>query len=213
MIDLYYWTTPNGHKITIFLEETGLQYRIVPVNLETGEQFKPDFLAISPNHHIPVIIDHKPTDSEQPLTMIESGAILLYLAQKTGKLLPREVHAREQAMQWLFWQMSTLGPMASQMFFFRLMAKEKIPYALDHYMEQVRQCFAIMDKRLADNDFLGGDYSIADITCYPWVANYAYYKQDINELPKLKRWLNAIKARPAVERAYAKAKEINPKVK
>ena len=210
MIDLYYWTTPNGHKITIFLEETGLEYAITPVNINKGEQFDPAFLAISPNNRIPAIVDHAPKDGGPPLGMFESGAILLYLADKIGKLVPADFRARLDCIQWLFWQMGNLGPMAGQNHHFRLYAPEKLEYAMTRYLKETGRLYAVMNKRLRDREFIAGDYSIADIACYPWVQPERH-GQSIDEFPHLGRWKAAIAARPAVQRAYALAKAINPK--
>ncbi len=209
MIDLYYWTTPNGHKITIFLEETGLPYTIKPVNIGKGEQFTPEFLAIAPNNRIPAIVDHAPPDGGGPLSIFESGAILLYLAGKTGRFYPNDLRGRCDAAQWLFWQMGGLGPMAGQNHHFAQYAPEKIPYAIERYVKETGRLFRVMDTRLADREYLAGDYSIADMACYPWVLPERQ-GQDVEQFPHLKRWLAAIKARPAVARAYALAKKINP---
>ena len=208
MIDLYYWTTPNGHKITIFLEETGLRYTIKPVNISKGDQFTPEFLAISPNNRIPAIVDHDPPDGGQPLPMFESGAILLYLAGKTGRFYPDDLRGRCVAAQWLFWQMGGLGPMAGQNHHFALYAPEKIPYAINRYVKETGRLYRVLDKRLAEREFIAGDYGIADMACYPWVRPERQGQQ-IDEFPHLKRWLATIKARPAVERAYAVAKRVN----
>ncbi len=210
MIDLYYWTTPNGHKITIFLEETGLPYKITPINIGKGEQFKPDFLAVSPNNRIPAIVDHAPADKGKPISIFESGAILLYLADKTGKLIAKDLRGRNDTTQWLFWQMGNLGPMAGQVNHFAHYAVEKLPYAIERYTKEVNRLFGVMNKRLADREYLAGAYSIADIACYPWVVPWERQGQNIADFPHLKRWLESIAARDAVKRAYAKAKEINP---
>jgi GST-like protein len=210
MIDLHYWTTPNGHKITIFLEETGLPYRIIPVNIGKGEQFKADFLAVAPNNRIPAIVDHAPPGGGKPISVFESGAILLYLADKTGKFIGKDVRARTETIQWLFWQMGGLGPMAGQYNHFGHYALDKIPYAIDRYRNEVNRLYGVMNRRLADRDYLAGDYSIADMASYPWVVPWERQSQNIADFPHLKRWLEAIAARPAVKRAYAKAKEINP---
>ncbi len=209
MLDLYYWTTPNGHKVTIFLEETGLPYTIKPVNIGKGEQFAQDFLAIAPNNRIPAIVDHSPPDGGGPLSLFESGAILLYLAGKTGRFYPRDLRGRCEVAQWLFWQMGGLGPMAGQNHHFALYAPEKLPYAIDRYVKETGRLYRVMDKRLADREYLAGEYSIADMACYPWVQP-ARQGQDVEEFPHLKRWLAAIKSRPAVERAYALVASINP---
>ncbi|MFZ3359729.1 MAG: glutathione binding-like protein [Xanthobacteraceae bacterium] len=209
MIDLYYWTTPNGHKITIFLEETGLPYRIIPVNISKGDQFKPEFLAIAPNNRIPAIVDRAPADGGKPISVFESGAILLYLAEKTGKFLPTDVRQNVDVMQWLFWQMGGLGPMAGQNHHFSQYAPEKIPYAIERYVKETNRLYGVLNKRLADRDFMAGDYSIADMATYPWVVPYERQGQKLEDFPHLKRWFETIKSRPAVVRAYDKAKSIN----
>jgi GST-like protein len=208
MLDLYYWTTPNGHKITIFLEETGLAYNLKPVNISKGDQFDPAFLAISPNNRIPAIVDHDPPDGGPPLPMFESGAILLYLAGKTRRFYPDDLRGRCDVAQWLFWQMAGLGPMAGQAHHFRLYAPEKIPYAINRYTKECGRLYRVLDRRLADRAFLANDYSIADMACYPWIRPERQ-GQDMSEFPNLARWHAAIKARPAVERAYAIAKRVN----
>lgn len=211
MIDLHYWTTPNGHKITLFLEETGLPYRIHPVNIGKGEQFAPDFLKISPNNRIPAIVDQAPADGGAPLSLFESGAILLYLAEKTGKLLPGDGRGRAEVSQWLFWQVGGLGPMAGQNGHFRLAAPEPIPYAIERYTNETNRLYGVLDKRLADRAFLAGaDYSIADIASYPWIVPYERHAQSLDDFPHLKRWFEAIHARPATVRAYEIAAKINP---
>jgi GST-like protein len=214
MIDLHYWTTPNGHKITIFLEEVGLPYRVVPVNIGKGDQFKPEFLAIAPNNRIPAIVDHEPTGGGAPISLFESGAILLYLADKTGKLIPQDLRGRAETLEWLFWQMAGLGPMAGQNGHFNHAAPEKIPYAINRYERETARLFAVLDKRLRDRDFVAGagrgEYSIADIASYPWTKSYARLNQTIEDFPNLQRWQATIAARAATERAYALADEINP---
>jgi GST-like protein len=210
MIDLHYWTTPNGHKITLFLEETGLPYRIFPVNIGKGDQFKPDFLAIAPNNRIPAIVDHEPVDGGPPLALFESGAILLYLAEKTGQLIPADLRGRNQAIQWLFWQVGGLGPMAGQNHHFVRFAPERIPYAMDRYVKETARLYGVMNTRLADHAYLAGEaYSIADIAAYPWIVPHALQKQDLGDFPHLKRWFEAIEARPATIRAYALAAKYN----
>jgi GSH-dependent disulfide-bond oxidoreductase len=209
MIDLYYWTTPNGHKITIFLEETRLPYKIIPVNISNGEQFKPEFLAISPNNRIPAIVDHKPKDGGAPISVFESGAILLYLAEKTGGFIRTDLRRKIEVTQWLFWQMAGLGPMAGQNHHFGQYASEKIPYAIDRYVKETNRLYGVLNKRLADRQFIAGDYSIADMASYPWIVPYERQGQKLEDFPHLKRWFESIKARPAVVRAYARAKEIN----
>ena len=209
MIDLYYWTTPNGHKITIFLEEAGLPYRMVPVNISRGEQFKPEFLRISPNNRIPAIVDDAPATGGRPVSVFESGAILQYLAEKTGKFLPKDLHGRVEVMQWLFWQMGGLGPMAGQNHHFGQYAPEKIPYAIERYAKETNRLYGVLDKRLADREFVAGDYSIADMASYPWIVPYERQGQKLDDFPNVKRWFETIRARPAIMRAYELAKKIN----
>lgn len=209
MIDLYYWTTPNGHKITIFLEEAGLPYTICPINIGKGDQFQPDFLSIAPNNRIPAIVDHAPADGGAAISIFESGAILQYLAEKTGQFLPANERDRTEVMQWLFWQMGGLGPMLGQNHHFSQYAPEKIPYAIDRYVRETARLYGVCDRRLADRDYLAGEYSIADMAAYPWIVPYEKQGQNLADFPNLQRWFHAIKARPAVERAYAKAKDVN----
>jgi GSH-dependent disulfide-bond oxidoreductase len=209
MIDLYYWTTPNGHKVTMFLEEAGVPYRIVPVNISTGEQFKPDFLKISPNNRMPAIVDDEPAEAGPPLSVFESGAILLYLAEKTGQFIPKVLHGRADVLQWLFWQMGGLGPMAGQNHHFSHYAPDKLPYAIGRYVNETNRLYGVLNRRLADREFLAGDYSIADMASYPWIVPHERQGQKLEDFPHLKRWFDAIWARPAVKRAYARAKEIN----
>lgn len=205
MIELYYWTTPNGHKITIFLEEVGLPYTIIPVNIGAGEQFKPEFLKISPNNRIPAIVDTEPTTGGEPISIFESGAILLYLAEKTGQLIPQDLRPRVEVLQWLFWQMGGLGPMAGQNHHFSQYAPEKIEYAINRYVKETGRLYAVLDKRLADREFVAGDYSIADIAIYPWIVPYERQGQNLADFPNLQRWFETIKERPATIRAYEKA--------
>jgi GST-like protein len=210
MIDLYYWTTPNGHKITMFLEETGLPYRIIPVNISTGAQFDPQFLAIAPNNRIPAIVDRAPRGGGEPLSVFESGAILLYLAEKTAQLLPTDTRGRFEVIQWLFWQMAGLGPMAGQNHHFARYAPMRIAYAVERYVKETNRLYGVLNKRLADRAFIAGDYSIADIAAYPWVVPYEAQGQRLEDFPHLKRWFHAIRDRQATVRAYAKAVEVNP---
>lgn len=205
MIDLYYWTTPNAHKITMFLEEVGLPYSIIPVNIGTGDQFRPDFLKIAPNNRIPAIVDREPIDGGAPVSVFESGAILLYLAEKTGKLIGDELRDRVEVLQWLFWQMAGLGPMAGQNHHFSQYAPEKLPYAVDRYVNETGRLYAVLNKRLSDREFVAGSYSIADIAAYPWIIPYEIQGQKLDNFPNLKRWFEAIEARPATIRAYEKA--------
>jgi GST-like protein len=207
-LTLYYWTTPNGHKVTMFLEEVGLPYTIAPINIGAGDQFKPEFLAIAPNNRIPAIVDHEPAGGGEPISVFESGAILLYLADKVGKLIPDAVRGRAEVLQWLFWQMGGLGPMAGQNHHFSQYAPEKIPYAIDRYVNETGRLYAVMNKRLSDRPFLAGEeYSIADIASYPWIVPYERQGQNLEDFPHLKRWFEAIQSRPATVRAYAKAEE------
>src|ERR1700674_19624 len=208
MIDVHYWTTPNGHKITMFLEETGLPYRLFPIKIGDGEQFKPEFLAISPNNRIPAIVDTEPAGGGAPISVFESGAILLYLAEKTGKFLPSDLRGRTDVIQWLFWQMAGLGPMAGQNHHFRLYAADKLPHAIDRYVKETNRLYGVLNKRLADRGFVAGDYSIADMASYPWIVPYERQGQDLDEFTHLKRWFETIRARPAVVRAYELAKDI-----
>jgi len=204
MIDLYYWPTPNGHKITIFLEETGMAYRMVPVDIGRGDQFKPEFLAISPNNRMPAIVDHAPGDGGGPLSVFESGAILLYLAEKTGRLLSSDPRGRMRTLQWLFWQVGGLGPMAGQNHHFGSWAPEKIPYAIERYRNETARLYGVLDRRLAQSPFLAGDYSIADIACYPWIAPHERQGQNLGDFRHLGRWFERMRERPAVVRAYEK---------
>lgn len=208
MIDLYYWTTPNGHKITMFCEEAELAYTLYPVNIGKGEQFEPGFLKIAPNNRIPAIVDRAPVDGGEPISIFESGAILLYLADKIGRFIPADLRGRNDALQWLFWQMGGLGPMAGQNHHFGVYAPEKIPYAIKRYVDETHRLYRVLNTRLADREFIAGEYSIADMACYPWIVPYERQQQDINEFPHLKRWLDAIAARPATQRAYTRADEI-----
>jgi GST-like protein len=203
MIELYYWPTPNGHKITLFLEETGVPYRIVPVNIGAGDQFKPDFLAFSPNNRMPAIVDRAPADGGEPIGVFESGAILLYLAEKTGRFIPQDVRGRKSVLEWLFWQMGGLGPMSGQAGHFLNYAPEKIPYAQERYKKEVNRLYGVLERQLARNAFIAGaDYSIADMASYPWVLAWERLQQDITEFPAIARWIEAIEARPARLRAY-----------
>ena len=208
MIDLYYWPTPNGHKITMFLEEAGLDYRIHPVDIGAGDQFKPDFLAIGPNNRMPVIVDDAPEDGGEPVSVFESGAILVYLAEKTGRFLPRDLRGRKTVLEWLFWQMAGLGPMGGQNHHFVQYAPERIPYAMDRYVKETNRLYGVLDRRLAGRAFIGGDeYSIADMACYPWIVPWERQQQDLDAFPDLKRWFEVIHERPGTQRAYAKAED------
>ena len=210
MIDLYYWTTPNGHKITMFLEEAALPYTIQPVNISKGDQFKPEFLAIAPNNRIPAIVDRAPADGGAAIPLFESGAILLYLAEKSGQFLPSEVRGRAHVLQWLFWQMGGLGPMAGQNHHFVQYAPEKIPYAIDRYVKETNRLYGVLNKQLEGRAFIAGDmYTIADMASYPWIVPWTRQGQNLDDFPNLRRWFDAIRARPATVRAYAKADAIN----
>src|SRR5581483_4574048 len=205
----HYWPTPNGHKITIFLEETGLPYRIIPVNIGRGEQFRPEFLAISPNNRMPAMVDHSPAGGGAPISVFESGAILLYLAEKTGRFLPADIRGRVEVLQWLFWQVAGLGPMAGQNHHFAQYAPEKLAYAIDRYVKETSRLYAVLDRRLEDREFVAGQYSIADMASYPWIVPHRRQQQNLDDFPNLKRWFEAIRARPAVARAYEKGKAVN----
>ena len=210
MIDLYYWTTPNGHKITLFLEETGLPYRIVPVNIGRGDQFEPEFLRIAPNNRMPAIVDHAPADGGAPLSVFESGAILLYLADKTKQFIPLVLRGRNMALQWLFWQMGGLGPMAGQNHHFVQYAPEPLPYAIERYVKETARLYGVLNKQLSDGrEFIAGDYSIADMACYPWIVPHERQRQKLEDFPHLARWFERVGQRPATERAYALASEVN----
>lgn len=210
MIDLHFWPTPNGHKITIALEEMALDYRLVPLDITTGAQFAPEFLAISPNNRMPAIVDRAPADGGGAISVFESGAILIYLAEKTGRFLPpaAEPRARKTVLEWLMWQMGGLGPMAGQNGHFLFYAPEDVPYAKRRYGNEVNRLLGVMDRRLVQAPYLGGDYSIADMASYPWVAIAKRQGQKLEEFPALLRWYEAVKARPAVQRAYQKGKTV-----
>jgi GST-like protein len=209
VIDLYYWTTPNGHKITMFLEEVGLPYTIRPVNISTGEQFDPAFLAISPNNKSPAIVDHAPAGGGAPLGVFESGAILQYLAEKSGRFLPAGLRERTEVMAWLFWQMGGLGPMLGQNHHFVQYAPEPLPYAIERYVKEAERLYGVLNERLGDREFIAGEYSIADMASYPWIVPHLRQRVDIDAFPNVKRWFDAIHARPATQRAYAIAERIN----
>ena len=201
-IDLYYWPTPNGWKISIALEEMGLAYKVHPVNISTGDQFRPDFLAISPNNKMPAIVDPDGPGG-QPISVFESGAILQYLGRKTGKFYPADERARVAVDEWLFWQMGGFGPMLGQTHHFRIYAPEKIPYAIDRYTNESKRLYGVLNKRLETREYLAGDYSIADMACVGWAKLWERQGQDIAEFPHVKRWLDLVMARPAVQRGLA----------
>lgn len=208
MIDLYYWTTPNGHKITIFLEETGLPYTIRPVDIGKGEQFGDAFLKISPNNKIPAIVDNDPDDGAEPISLFESGAILRYLADKAHTLLPDTLREREEALAWLFWQVGHLGPMLGQNHHFANYAPEKIPYAIERYRKETERLYGVLDDHLGDRNYIAREYSIADIACYPWIVPHERQGQNLADYPNLQRWFTAIGERPAVKEAYRIAEEM-----
>jgi len=208
MIELHYWPTSNGNKVAIFLEESGLAYEPRPVNIGKNEQFAPDFLKIAPNNRIPAILDRAPADGGAPVSVFESGAILLYLAEKTGKFLSSDPRTRITTLEWLFWQMGGLGPMAGQANHFRRAAPEQVPYASKRYVDETGRLYGVLDRRLEGRDFIAGDYSIADMACYPWIANHEWHDQKLADFPNVKRWLESIQARPAVKVAYEKGNAI-----
>jgi GST-like protein len=202
MIDLYFWPTPNGYKVSIMLEEIGFAYNVIPVNISKGDQFKPEFLEISPNNKMPAIVDHEgPGGGKFPL--FESGAILMYLAEKSGKLMPAEMRARYRVIEWLMFQMGGIGPMLGQAHHFRRYAPEKIQYAIDRYTNEARRLYNVLDKQLGRNEYVAGDYSIADIAIYPWLIPHKWQGQELEDFPNVKRWYDAIAARPAVQRGVA----------
>lgn len=203
MIDLYYWPTPNGHKITMLLEETGIAYTIKRVNIGLGEQFTPDFLEISPNNRMPAIVDHEPMGGGAALSIFESGAILEYLADKSGQFLPKEPRARYETLQWLYWQMGGLGPMLGQNHHFSQYAPEKLPYAIDRYRKETQRLYGVLDTQLKDRDYLAGAYSIADMACYPWIVPNTRQGVVLAEFPHLKRWFTDIRYKAATQGAYA----------
>jgi len=207
MIDVYFWITPNGYKITILLEELGWKYNVIPVNIGKGEQFKPEFLKINPNHRIPAIVDHDGPGGK-PIAMFELGAIMMYLAEKSGfRFMPADMAARYDVIQWLMFQMANVGPMLGQAHHFRRYAPEQIPYAVDRYTNEAHRLYSVIDKRLAEAPYLAGDYSIADMATYPWLRPYKWQGQDLDEFPNLKRWYLAVRARPGVQRGLAVMQE------
>jgi len=209
MYDIFFWTTPNGYKILMFAEEAGIRYAIKPVNISKGEQFDPAFLRISPNNRIPALVDHAPASGGAPISVFESGAILLYLAEKTGKFIASDVRGRVEVLQWLFWQMGGLGPMAGQNHHFSHYAPEKIPYAIHRYQNETNRLYGVLDKRLSDRAFMAGsEYTIADMATYPWVQPERQ-GQNIDDFPSLKRWKSVIAARPATIHAYDKGRAVN----
>jgi GSH-dependent disulfide-bond oxidoreductase len=204
MIDLYTWTTPNGRKLSIALEELGLPYEAHAVNISEGEQHREEFVAISPNNKIPAIVDR-----DNGMAMMESGAILLYLAEKTGRLMPTDFAGKWEAMQWLMWQMGHLGPMLGQVHHFVRYNKGKAPYAEERYLKEAHRLYGVLDRRLEGRDYIVGDYSIVDIACWPWISRFEWQTIDLNEYPNVKRWYVAIAARPAVQKGYHVPKYVN----
>lgn len=212
MLKLYFWTTPNGYKPLLFLEEANLDYSLVPVNISTGDQFQQNFLQISPNNRIPALVDEAPKGGGSPISVFESGAILVYLAEKTARFLSSHAKDRAETLQWLFWQMGGLGPMAGQNHHFVQYAPEKIPYAIDRYVKETSRLYEVLDRRLADRQFIAGDfYSIADMASYPWVRLHKGQRQDLGDFPNLKRWVEAVAQRPATVSAYEKGRQVNTK--
>lgn len=213
MIELYYWPTPNGHKITLFLEEAGLDYTIKPVDIGKGAQFASDYSVISPNHKMPAIVDRDPAGGGAPISVFESGAILVYLAVKTGRFIPQDMRGRVACLEWLFWQVGGLGPMTGQHGHFSVYAPEKIPYAMERYRNESERLLDVLDRRLRGRTFItGDDYTIADMACYPWIDTYDKAPLDLEPFAGVRRWCDAIGARPATQRAYARASEVNPSV-
>ena len=203
VIDFYFWPTPNGLKVKLFLEEAQLPYRVFLVNLGKGEQFAPSFLAIAPNNRIPAIVDREPPDGGPALPLFESGAILWYLAEKTQRFIPAGGRARLLTLQWLFWQMAGLGPMAGQAGHFRVHAPQRVPYAIDRYTRETQRLYGVLDQQLERREFIAGEYSIVDMACYPWIVPHAGHGQDLEEFPHLRRWFESIRTRPAVIATYA----------
>ncbi|MEG3790721.1 glutathione binding-like protein [Lysobacter sp. CCNWLW3] len=207
MIDLYFWPTPNGLKLKLFMQESGLAHRIVPVDIGKGAQFETEFLKISPNNKIPALVDHAPADGGAPLALFESGAMLQYLAEKTGRFLPGDARGRAQTLQWLYWQVGGLGPMAGQIGHFNVYAPEKVPYAIDRYTRETHRLYGVLDRRLAGRDYIAGEYSIADMACYPWIVPHTSHGQSLQDFPQLRRWFERMRERPAVQRTYADTPE------
>lgn len=207
MIELYYWPTPNGHKITLFLEEAGIAYQIKPVDIGAGDQFKPEFLAFSPNNRMPAIIDNAPADGGEKISIFESGAILIYLAEKTGQFLSKNIRQKKTVMEWLFWQVGGFGPMLGQNHHFTRYAPEKIPYAIDRYQRETERLYGVLNKHLEAREFIADQYSIADMACYPWAVAHDWHHVALENYPNVQRWHDAIKQRPAVIKAYALAEQ------
>ncbi len=207
-IDVYYWPTPNGWKVTILLEELGAPYNIIPINIGKGEQFKPEFLKVSPNNRMPALVDHEPLGGGEPLAIFESGAMMEYIAEKHGKFLPKDACGKYEVLQWVYWQMANLGPNSGQANHFRHYAPEKIAYGINRYTDEVNRLYGVMNTRLADREYLAGAYSIADMASWPWIVPHERVGQDLNDFPHLKRWFEALQARPAVDRGYKVGQEL-----
>jgi GST-like protein len=212
MIDLHFWPTPNGWKISIALEEMELPYTVVPVNIGKGEQYEPEFLAISPNNRIPAIVDHAPIGGGEPISVFETGAILLYLAEKTGKFIPADARGRYDVIQWIMWQMGGLGPMLGQHGHFKLYATEKIPYAIERYRTEAHRLYGVLNHRLGEREFLCGDYSIADMACWPWILTYKSQGIEMDAFAHVRRWYDALKERPGLRRGYDLGKDLRKSV-
>src|SRR5579863_9988077 len=202
MIDVYFWPTPNGYKVTWMLEEVGLKYNVIPINIGAGDQFKPDFLKISPNNRMPAIVDHEGPDGK-PIAIFESGAILMYLAEKTGKLMPSDTRGKYDVIQWLMFQMASVGPMLGQAHHFRRYAPEQIQYAIDRYTNEARRIYNVIEKRLSEAKYIAGEYSIADIAIYPWLVPHSMQGQNLDDTPHLKKWYDELRERPATKRGFA----------
>jgi GST-like protein len=211
MLDLYFSPTPNGMKLKLFMEESGLPHRLVPVSLSRGEQFAPEFLAISPNNKIPALVDHAPADGGAPLALFESGALLVYLADKVGRFIASDPRGRAETLQWLFWQVGGLGPMAGQAGHFRVFAPTPVPYAEERYTRETRRLYGVLERHLAQREYIVHDYGIADMACYPWIVPHAGHGQNLDEFPHLARWFHAIANRPAVQRAYVDVEDVYAK--
>ncbi|MBO6827583.1 MAG: glutathione S-transferase N-terminal domain-containing protein [Sneathiella sp.] len=207
MIDLYYWPTPNGWKISIALEEMGLPYKVIPVNIGRGDQFQDEFLKISPNNRMPAIVDHDPIGGGEPISVFETGAILLYLAEKTGKFMPSDIRGRTEVTEWVMWQMGGLGPMLGQNGHFKFYAPEQIPYAQERYGNEALRLFGVLDRRLEGRDYICGDYSIADMACWPWIITYKKQEINLGDFPNVRRWYDLCKTRPLLRKGYEVGRE------
>jgi GST-like protein len=212
MIELYYWPTPNGWKISIALEEMALPYQVKYVNIGRGEQFAPEFLAISPNNRMPAIVDRDPEGGGAPISVFESGAILLYLADKTRRFIPQDLRGRVEVIEWLMWQMGGLGPMLGQNHHFRIYAPEPIPYAVERYTNETNRLYGVLDRRLAGREYVCGEYSIADMACWPWIVPHERQGQKLEDFPNLRRWYDKMKTRPGVQRGFEVGREIRDRV-